>query len=415
MAKKARLIQSVFLVAVIAFMVISVSGDEVFGGETLSLGYSTAFEGPKATFYGIDYDGKHYTGWQWYQADPHRFDTYLRFDADGNDPLYGSRLNIMGEETSIFYPKTSDDYDPWWLPDGWFREPDSDPNPITSYEWDVNDKVFRMELWELYWYVTMDAEFDGLEKPGDSYSQFNPNVYYNAEVWFELDLEPVQYFAGQDVCYFAIAKVQMLEDVERRCKLDGDIGQSTYSDDAPRSQMSVHPESESSLVYIYNEPWGGERVEKDAIDFQGFELNPTYFEDKVYCHVDLNNFGAVAWKDLGIWEHVKADSATWAFKVSVFVVGEWNVQDVEEPPELYGRFTQSRTDLADLLDDLMGLLFSPFGLLIIAIAVIVLFPEAISALGGKKSSTTNTLIIVVAAVAFLIFVLPWLLRTFGGG
>ena len=418
MAKKNQLFQSVVIIGVIAFVILSVRGDGLLDFSSTDLydyGYPSGFEGPKATFYGINYDDKHYTTFQEYEADPCNFDTYLRFDADGNDPYYASKLNIMGEESGIFCPKESEDNAFWWVPSSWITEPEEDPNPEQVYEWVVDDKIFRMEKWDMYLYVTLDAEYDGMEKPLDAVSLINPNVYLNAEVWVEIDLTPVQYFEGQDVVYFAIGKVSMMDDVERRCKIDGDIGKSTYSDESPRNEMSVHPESVLTPAFIYNEPWGDSpRAERDPSDFEGFLLNPTYFEDKVYFHIALNNFGAEGWNDFLWLTHVKCDSATFWFKVTTFVVGEWKVQDIEVPPEMYGRFTQSYSDLGNLLALFMDFLFSPFGLIMIVILIIVLFPEALTIFTGKKkSSTTNTLLIIVAIVVFLIFILPWLLKTLG--
>jgi hypothetical protein len=422
LAKKSRLIQSFVVVAIIAFVVIAVSGDEVLRGNSLSLtdwgGYLTGYEGPKPYFYGVSYQDEHYTAWSYHDASYHRFDSYFKFDVDG----YSSgKVNIMGEETSIFVPEKSAHNTREWLPYGWNNDLQYVQNPIgATYQWEVGDKIFSMEQWLMRYYVTFNAEWDGNEHLINEIL-LGEDVYQDVEVWIRIDLKPIQYFSGMEKCYFAIAEVELAHDVELRVKYDGS---DDYSSDSIRNGLSVHPESGSSNVMIYYQPWGqGGSAGKTVYDYKGFELSPDLFCEEVYMHVDLNNFGVLSYKDYGIWEHIKADSATWAFDVIVFVIGEWKVQDIDEPPELYGRFTQGYSSLEELLSGLGEFFTSPYGLffllIIIAVVLLIFAPQVLfglaGSLGGKKSKGMNTLLIVIVVIVFLIFILPWLLRMLGVG
>ena len=416
MAKKGRIIQSVVVIAIMAVVILSVRGDGLLDFSVSDWGYSTAYEGVKAYFYGIKYDSKTYTNIGWWDASLHRFDTYLKWDVD---VASAGKPNVMGEETSVFLPENTASNVKSWIPIDWIDDHQYTQNPIgTTYEWTVGDKIFSMEKWVMRYYLTVNCEYDGTEKMNGFV--YGENVYLNAEVWIRLDLEPIQYFSGMEKCYFAIAEVELAQDVELRDKLDDE-----WSTEPTRDALSVHPESGSSNAMIYYNPWGtGEQAQKDPYDFNGFELNPEYFTDEVFFSVDLNNFGLQSWKDFGLWEHVKTDSATFAFDISVFVIGEWKVQDIDEIPELYGRLTQSYSDLGELIGGITDFFTSPMGLivfLVIGVVLLLIFaPQVLMAFaggigrrGGKKGGGIwNILTILVVVVAFLVFVLPWLIRTF---
>ena len=425
MAKKGRLIQTFVVITIIAVIFLSVRGDGLLdfnaSGDSLAIGdwgYSTAYEGVKAYFYGMKDDGKYYNSVGWWDASLHRFDTYLRWDSDS----YSSgKPNIMGEETSVFLPEQTMSNVKSWIPNSWIDDHQYTQNPIATYEpWTINGKTFSMEKWVMRYYVTMNVEFDGSEKMENGGILYGTNIYQDAEVWIRLDLAPIQYFTGMERCFFAIAEVEVAQPAEFRDILDG-----SYSEEPIRDGLSVHPYSEGSNVMLYYEPWGvGAQVENDPYDYQGVELNPQFFTDELFMHLDLNNFGLKSWKDLGIWEHVKCDSVTWAFDVSVFAIGEWKVQDIDEIPELYGRLTQSYSDIFELFSGITDFFTSPMGLIILLIIggvlllvfapqVLFAFAGGIGSRGGKKGGGIwNILTILVLVVVYFLFLHPWVMRTF---
>jgi len=302
-----------------------------------AVGYPTAYEGAKARFYGV-YDvksGKAYT-----QADPDgasvaRFDINMNFDPD--DPMY-YMCNLRGEMTSIQIPLGESKWvPPSWVPTSWWTPFLEVKNPVNVYEWEVEKDgeviKYRMEEWVTVWYVSVSAEFDS----GPSYfvgiEETDNQRYHDWEIWIEFDIQPVWYFKGADQTYFAIAKVE-LYDIRLEAKdSSGNIVK-------PREGVSVIPMSPGTPLYLYYEPFGGsEAADEEQLTsyyYRGVELNPQFFRDKVYAHIDLGDFGTKEWG--WAWDRrAKGDVVTMAFKVRQFVVGEWRVKDIQEVEEWEGR------------------------------------------------------------------------------
>jgi len=297
-------------------------------------GYSTAYEGAKAVFYGVRYDDLEYSAAEKHDASLARFDTQLKFDPDAADAW---QCNLYGEMTSVFVPK-AENIPPDWVPSEWWRSTLDWRNPRNVYEWRVVDDegyihFYRMEEWLTVWYISISAEFDS----GPDFWRLDDEAqnrrYHDAEVWFMFDITPTWYFEGAEKTYFAIAKIELMHlDVTAK-----DMAGNEYP---PNPSMSIVPESVGSILYIYTTPFGDEPAPSEddfkQYYYQNTTLNPQYFRDKVYAYITLADFGTQEWWE-GISMKAKGDVVTLGFKVVQFVVGEWKVKDEGELPDDYGR------------------------------------------------------------------------------
>lgn len=336
-------------------------------------GYSSGFEGPKARFYGVKTGGALYS-----QTDLHsgvslsQFDTVLRFDPDASS---SGKPNLIGEQTSVFIPRQSLGSIPGWLPSGWLNSMSYIQNPQAVYNWTIGDRTYYMEQWLLRYYVSVSAEWDGStdlfgghgEAPPQSVYPAGENNYpSNTELWIKFTMEPTWYIQGQGTAYFAIGKVQLADTVQYgACDVNGNPAGDS------RTTVSIAPESQSALAYLFYEPWGSGSVQNhEANYYYGKQLNPALFTDAVYMRINLNKFGvygdaASAPFPIGFW--TKGDTIKVAFDMTVFVVGDWSVQDIQEDPDDFGRF--QRSDSAD--DWFSWLLSSETLAWLIPIAIIV--------------------------------------------
>lgn len=307
--------------------------------------YTTGYQGAKARFYGVRDQGKTYKEGLW--------DTTFKWDSPIDQGKYGNPPPIAGEMTSVFVPSESVGYQPSWIPSEWLLDATKTKNPVQTYEWEIKDgeetQFYRMELWKLKWYFSISCEpkDDGdipytpvnlLEKPRNSLQ--------DTEVWFSFDLTPMWYFNGTENVYFALASLR-LSDIDYGA-LEG--GQTPIEHD---SRLRVTPQSKSSILPIYYAGFGGARAEQDVFSFEGKELNPDLFTDRVYSYFTLNDFGVTRWWDWGgFW---KADVVTVGLDVEVFVIGEWKVKDIQDIPDEYGRTAKTGAEGLGL-----GALFGAF-------------------------------------------------------
>jgi len=101
-------------------------------------------------------------------------------------------------------------------------------------------------------------------------------------------------------------------------------------------------------LYLYYAKFGTQSAEASAYTFEGKKLNPAIFVNKVYAHLDLSNFGVRGWNSGFAVSH-KGDVAVFDFDIRVFVIGEWNVKDIQEPPIDYVPIV-SKTSNLSLMD-----------------------------------------------------------------
>lgn len=323
----------------IALVILSMILLSSLGGTTYTLysfqGYTSGFQGPKAEFKGVSYKGLKYTDAQRGEASQLSLQGSLLFDADQNDD---GKPNIEGEMTTVFVPSESLRGTTSWVPIEWLTDNDLIENPQNTYSWNITTdanttKVYKMEQWVMKWYVSFSAHWDGAKEQnldalnlGQNYR----NYYDNAEIWFEFDISPTWYIQGGGTAYFAVGKMQLAKSVLEESE---DVNGKKYEAD---TMLSVIPESQGASLYVYTGLFGTGSAENTEKSFEGRLLNPQFFRDKVYAKITLANFGIRSWNE---WGTVKThgDVATFNFNFWVFVIGEWDVQDIQKIPEDFGR------------------------------------------------------------------------------
>jgi len=336
----------------------------IYGSQFLlsSVFYATAYQGPKAYYYGVRVNGVVYTNTAKHQASECSFDTDMHFDID--DATSGM-CDIVGEMTSVFIPESTV-YAPEYareLIEG--KEPPEQPK---KYTWEVVDSegnihAYTMLEATLYWAFSISAEWDS--GPGMSWSdETNNRRYHNTEIWFMFDLTNKPYFETQpDNLYIAVAKIKLVEVKTFGYNHKGKEVTSTQN-------LRFTPMSPGSIRPVYLTPFGqtqlpqnvDETIEDTANNRQ--MLNPYYFRDAVYTYITLEDFGTVEWFE-GLGWGAKGDALTMVFEIKVFVVGEWVVRDYDELPDDYGRTPRlvrppSGNFIQAILDALEALFRSPW-------------------------------------------------------
>jgi len=342
-----------------------------FFGRNLLSSYTTAYEGAKARFYGVElqpgwspeikfynipdpYPGEtRFTNYQRWHASAARFDSTMKFDPDSSTQFM---CNLDGEMTSIFVPlgeKTA--IPPDWVPSTFWRDSASWQNPVKTWVWDVQNSDgtttrYVMEKWLTKWYVSIASDWDSGPSLFDGRDEAQNRRFRDAEIWVEFDIRPVWYFeANPNRTYFAIAKVELANYKE------GSIDSTHRWSDEQFDDMRTTPESPGSILTLYTSPFGDDSLPSDdhfvAYYYSGSKLNPLYFRDKVYAHFDLNNFGSSEKGTISLV--AKGDAVTMGFTVTQFVVGEWTVKDVNDIPfDEYGKHTKIERGGAIWLGDL---------------------------------------------------------------
>jgi hypothetical protein len=332
-----------------------------------SFGSPTNFEGPKGSFYGVQYQGNwgaplRWSNWETPGTNPtaslHDFSTVLKFDSDGRD---SGKPNIYGEMTSIYLPANTVGQITSWTPPSWLNQLEYLQNPIGNYTWQIDGKYYGMQSWLCRWYLGFSAEWEGglrdLPIGGGGFGEAPPqnayadgdNSYNNLELWLKIDTSPTFYYENADRTYFGIGKVQLKNDIEYTGQTNQYGGLLSSNKVDPRTTVSVVPESQASILYLYDAPWGDAGSTKvTSYSYQGQALNPDIFKDETYVKVDFNRFGVYGGFGWGIPFYIptnfwcRGDTAVICLEVTVFSIGEWKVQDVQNDPDHYGRFT--RTD-----------------------------------------------------------------------
>ena len=393
------------VVLLISFLVVSLSSMWQ-GGFTVSaqgLGYSSAFQGPKAEFYGVTYNGKQYMATQANGASESHFsDTVMHFDADSAS---SGKPKIDGEMTSIFLPEQSLTQIPAWVPLSWIQDLGYVSNPVTGvggvnppYSWNITGNTYKMAEYDMRYWVSLSSSWSGSEDPSPQLSSslfgYAYNVYQNVGVWIKLDISPSWYIQGGGTAYFAIALCTLAENVQMSAKGNSPNGP-TY---AARTDENVDPYSRPSVSEMYYNPWGGATPPNDeqqtAMQYNGKDLNPAYFVNTLYMHMDLVNFGTWAGVQNAFSTYTRGDVATFAFDFKVFVIGEYTVKDIQNNPSQYGRFTPVATSGTEWFTSIIAWLSNPANiallttigifLAILFVAPWILVVIAAILMGGKK-------------------------------
>jgi hypothetical protein len=346
-------LSTLLLILAIIFAV----GGGLYSLSTVEQGYTTGYQGAKAKFYGVLYEGFAYEG-------RNVRGTSMNFDPD--DPETGLP-NIEGEMTSVFIPEDVKLGDvPSFIPDEWAGDLPYIDNPDEVFEWttideDDNNHIHRMEKWLLKYYVSLEAGYDSSGVL--THVEGNNKRIHDTEVWIELDLEPTWVFENADRTYFGIGKIQ--------CSA---VKVSAHKEE----RVDFFPESVGSPLTIFYNPYG-EPIDLDEDSFEGYAvdgtlLNPAIFRDKVYTMVSLYDFGTQGWLD-GLSYKNQGDIVTWEFTIHVFVVGEWITKDVQEVPEDYERASKIQTtgfDFKEWVSTPNGMLTMAF-IILVTIAVVIIF------------------------------------------
>jgi hypothetical protein len=369
-------------------------------------GYTTGYQGAKGKFYGLKLPAN-----QWGEGSDepilHVFQTsatYFSWDLDA--PLM-QKPDLIGEMTSIFIPSETIGESPSWIPDWLIRKATTITNPRFIYdEWQFEETqditFYRMENWRLVWFFTFGAHghYGGHPTTNDEIPSADAlhdgrNSYHDVEVWMEIDLTPIWYFSGAKTAYFAVAKTMMGPDGAIYGRWDKDKN----TEYTKNTGCAVVPESAYTILPMYYEAFGeGGRADKESYEYEGQELNPDLFTDRIYTYFTLQDFGINSWWDDNLpfpSFHWRGDVVTCMLYVDIFVIGEWEVQDIDDLPDWYGRSAQ------------YGSWAGPFG-------------EIFAFLMGT-SEGRFLMLIILAVIGFfiLIFFAPWVIllisQIFGGG
>ena len=345
-------------------------------------GYSSGFEGPKARFFGVDFAatnalispnnllGQHVLyasnddGSMLYdnsRASSKTFDTTLSFDADG--ATVGAP-NLKGMMTSIYLPKDTLSSGASWLPYNWMTRDQYVTNPIGDMiNWTIGDTTYGMQKWLCHYSIALGAEWNGGvdfwgcsgEVP-PAQSGITDNSYEDLDVWIKIDTSPTSYYVNAQNTYFAIGKIQLADSIYYKgtTLASGGLFSSNVVD--PRSTVSINPEGQGGLLYIFDSAFGGSyKTETSEYSYRGQALNSGLFKDTSYIRISLNKFGVYSGGNYvagvpvpgSYW--VKGDVAKITLDVIVFSIGEWKVQDVQDDPDGFGYFARSDSSQSDLI------------------------------------------------------------------
>lgn len=368
-------------------------------------GYSTGFEGPKARFYGVDYKvtdpitnryGQHFL----YASDDSgrlifdnsmasrkTFDTTLEFDGDDDE---NGVPNLKGMMTSIYLPKDTLSGGASWLPYNWMTRDQYVTNPMGDMvNWTIGDTVYGMQQWLCHYSIALGGEWNGYvdfwggsgEVPHLQYpTVLDENTYTDLDIWIKIDTSPMSYYVNAQKTYFAIGKVQLADSIYYKGTTLSSGGLFSPNVVEPRSTVSINPEGQGGLLYIFDSAFGGASyTEKQAYSYQGQQLNPALFRDTSYIKISLNSFGVYGGANYvagvpvpgSYW--VKGDVAKITFDVVVFTIGEWKVQDIQNDPSGFGYFARSDTAQPDLISWLTSTQTLSWLIPVLIVAVIIFF------------------------------------------
>ena len=359
------------------------------------ISYTTAYEGAKAKFVGVVYNNNFYTNDNKFTSSVATFDTAMNFDPDHQTKFMP---NIVGEMTSVFIP-VQEAIPPDWVPSSWWRESQYIVNPIERWSWMITDTdgwphQYEMEHWVTKWYISFEAKFDSGPAYWDDEDEAQDRFYHDVQTWVEFDISPVWQFEGQDSSYFAIGKIE-LDNIAF-----GGKDQLQRKVDA-REGIDISPESVGSILTIYTSLENMTKYTEGDITTYAYretKLNPQYFRDKVYVHIDLNDFGVkqrggIAGIVTGL--EATADVVTMGFTVHQFVVGEWIQKDVSKiSAEDVGRDSQTKSSwgllapVANILGGIAEFFSTPEGVFSGMAIVILIVAVGVAIMFGKGPSFT---------------------------
>jgi len=228
--KQAGNFRLIGLIAIVGLLVLASTNS---GSSFSSVGYSSAFQGPKIEFYGAQFSGKTYT------LTP---STALSFNpntpSDYSDIATLYYPTVDAEMTSVFLPADSSTYINFpnilgiQVPNSWTQNLDlfanvagyTGQNPTKTYDWNVSDSstgtpyMVQMQQYEEKFYVSFSTHWTSSQDPknwvnGVSETHYD-NTYNNLMIWFKVDTTPTWYIQGGGTAFCGIAKIQMADNVQ---------------------------------------------------------------------------------------------------------------------------------------------------------------------------------------------------------
>jgi hypothetical protein len=396
-ANQGRMIGIIILAAVLVFSAVN-PGTKQYSVAVINAGYSTAFQNPQITFYGLSYKGHNYIA---------NSPSTLVFNPNIVN-LEGSAFGlagncylptIQGEMTPVFIPAQSSttyinafgltlptnwvsNLDMTYAP-GWPNNPNAElqnpPQAVATYGWNVTDPstntpyTMYMAQWDMKFYVSFSTSWTDSQDPagwvgitqGQQYNDYN-----NLWVWFQVSTPATWYIEGTNgktigTAYQAIASIN-LDGVPLGPNQTGPSVQMQAKDNKGNNVQAdpdeaTNPESAPSSMYLYYSPFGSSVSTNPTPEtYEGYLLNPAYFRNVTYFAVDLATFGnyATATGLLAQNEITRGDVATFDFDVTSFVFGQYTVLEILQNPPDYGR-TTPETTTSNFLSGILNWLTNP--------------------------------------------------------
>jgi len=310
------------------------------------------------------YGGWGYSHGKWYQ----------KFEKVTTASFLGSSLDLDIDRTleltpnlrvSVDVPRPSDLY-----------EDEYGRGHVRSYEWEIDNEHYRMDLWIFETEINVAASADMLEKDGR---------FHGTDIWLKAEAFSPKYFykegEGCDLkdVYVGLAAIEVSE-----VRLGDDLFTMEEKEqlglkevNTPTSLIGVNVNRGLELFMSYQDPEplvSGENPEGRKDEFEGFyykgvRLNPEVFRKEYFVPIHLTSWGTEdgGWGPTYWW---KADAMTIKCKVHLFTVGQWEVvkEEHEEWGFLVGQYGE--TSSWDKFLEGVGEFFSKFKLPIIIFAII---------------------------------------------
>lgn len=289
----------------------------------------SAYQGIHPEFVAVWYKGDYYTTSVTHESSVSRIGpATMNFDPD--KPAEGVP-NLGGELQDIQIIDDLSKYSPEATMSHIVSAFGGDPQPdraYRTYEWEVEDRTYVMELWLCSMEINLFVRPDWNPIPGIG-EKVNQR-YIDTEVWLRIRAsnEWGNYFKdiGVDNTYFGLAYLELAE-------ITG-TGDDTAMQLLPMARWAafdIH-ESVGDQGKIPDQP------DDVAFSYQGTTLSEDVFKKEWFTKITLANFGTYGWTLFGGGAY-KSDTVSIKAIAHVFVVGEWIVkpptdQDLEEhvPP-----------------------------------------------------------------------------------
>ena len=304
-----RVLISLFFIII----VIGISTVGVFYTMSSSDWSTSNYQGVKVMFYSLqNNEGSK-------EIDLYNSGMITGFAVDPDDPETGLP-DLLGEQTDLFVPKLREIRFPSWVSSEWIK---TEQTPKV-YEWEAYDNegnrhVYVLKEYKAYFYVSLTVDTIGSLDYIGSPPEECKERYQGWKLWIYIDFGNAHWYFQDlygehpDQAYFSIGKIVVDEE--------------PYVESMDSTNLRVFPNSKNEVLPFY--AYSGE----DLIQYKDKYLNPEIFSDHALAYIQLNDFG-FQYK-LGLFSYdYKGDKIVIPFRTTVFVVGDWKVQNEEEKPDI---------------------------------------------------------------------------------